>query len=114
MAKSNMTITIDFNYIPAVIASVEARSRSAPKKVADRIAATARQLVPKDTWQLHDSIQAISIRTGKEAEVVALTDYAAFVEYGTYRMAAQPYIGPAVEQHAEELGAEIMGSLEAW
>lgn len=111
---SNFTITVDFDYIPAIIASVEAKSRSAPKKVADRIAATARQLVPKDTWQLHDSIQAVSVRTGKEAEVVALTDYAAYVEFGTYRMSAQPYLGPAVEQHADELGAEIMGSLKAW
>ena len=109
-----MTITVDFNYIPAIIASVEAKSRSAPKKVADKVANTARRLVPKDTWNLHDSIITESVRYGKQADVLVLANYAAFVEYGTYKMAAQPYLAPAFEQHAEELGVEIMGSLKAW
>ena len=113
MAK-NFTVTVDFNYIPAIIASVESESRRAPKKVADRMAATARQLVPKDTWKLHDSIVTQVVRTGKEAEILVLTDYAAYVEYGTYKMAAQPYLAPAIAQHAEELSAAIIGSIKAW
>lgn len=111
---SKFTVTIDFDYIPEIIAKVESASRAAPKKVADRMATTARRLVPKDTWALHDSIVTQVVRYGKESEILVLAPYAAYVEYGTYKMSAQPYLGPAIEAHAEELEAEIVGALVGW
>jgi HK97 gp10 family phage protein len=106
-----MTITVDFDYIPYIIARVEAESRSIPKKVADRIVATAKRIVPVDTGALQDSIMAESVRTGKQADILVLAPYSAYVEYGTYKMAAQPFLGPAIEQHASEFYAEILGSV---
>ena len=98
---------IVFNRIPALIAAVEANSQTAPKRVADRVAATAQQIAPKDTGYLASSIHAESVARGKTAEVRVDADYAAYVEYGTYKMAAQPFLQPAVSRHAAEFAAEV-------
>lgn len=98
---------IVFNRIPALIAAVEANSRSVPKKVADKIAAQARAVVPVRTGYLQSSIVSVSISAGKEAEVQANAPYAAFVEYGTYKMAARPFLAPSVDMFADEFALEI-------
>jgi HK97 gp10 family phage protein len=108
---TGFVVTIDFDYIPALIAKVEANSRSTPKAVADRVAQAARGIVPVDTGQLRDSIVTQVVKTGKEAEVLVLTDYAAYVEYGTYRMSAQPYLGPAFARYADDLMLELADPL---
>lgn len=115
MARSSggFYITVDFDYIPMLIARVEAQSRSAPKKVADKIAATAKQIVPVRTGNLKSSIGTKSIEAGKTAEVVVSADYAAYVEYGTYKMAARPYLAPAFAAHSKELGLMIIEPLGA-
>jgi HK97 gp10 family phage protein len=115
MAKSSgFYFTVDFNYIPAIIASVEAKSYSAPKKVADRIATTARQIVPKVTYNLHDSIVTQVASRGKQSDILVLADYAAYVEYGTYKMSARPYLAPAFARHSKELSTELVGAIKAW
>lgn len=108
---TGFVVTIDFDYIPALIAKVEANSRSTPKKVADRVANAARTIVPVDTGALQSSIVTQVVKTGKEAEVLVLSDYAAYVEYGTYKMAAQPYLKPAFEMYADDLMLEIADPL---
>lgn len=85
------------NRIPALIAAVEANARTAVKAHADKIASDARARAPVATGYLRSSIQAVSVRTGKEAEIVVGADYGRFVEYGTYKMAAQPFLNPALE-----------------
>ena len=114
MAKgTGFYVTVDFDYIPMLIARVEAQSRSAPKKVADKVAATARKIAPVRTGNLRSSIGTQSIKAGKSAEVVVTADYAAYVEYGTYKMAARPYLAPAFAQHSKELGLLIVEPLAA-
>ena len=108
-AKASLVIV--YNHLPALIAAVEANSRSAPKRVADRIAQTAKGLAPVDTGALRDSIVSVSIESGKKADVMATAEYAPYVEMGTYKMAAQPFLYPATQQHAEEFFAEIMTPL---
>lgn len=96
--------------IPELIMSVESAARAGVKRVADRIAITARQFVAKDTWALNDTIRSESVVGGHEAQVIAGdgdVDYAFFQEYGTYKMAAHPFMGPAADQHDHELPAEI-------
>lgn len=101
-------LIIVFNRIPELIAMVDANARSAPKKVADRIAVTARSLAPVDTGALRGSIESVSVERGYSADVIAGAEYAAYVEYGTYKMAAQPFLTPAVDQHAAEFLAEVV------
>lgn len=54
----------------------------------------AKQRCPVRTGMLRNSIASERIPRG--AQVGPHTEYAAYVEYGTYRMSAQPYMRPAV------------------
>lgn len=100
------------NRIPALIVSVNAAARAAVKKTANDIARTAQSLVPVDTGALQDSIESTSLTAGYEAEVTVGEDYGGYVEFGTYKMAAQPYLGPAVDAHEHELPEIIMIGFE--
>lgn len=59
-------------------------------------------LCPVDTGFLRNSIQVDSV-TPLEAVVAPHTDYAEHVEFGTERMAAQPYMRPALDGHESEI-----------
>lgn len=86
-----------YNAIPELIAVVEAEARTTVKKHADKIASDARNRAPVETGYLRSSIRAESLSTGKEAQIVVGASYGMFVEYGTYKMAAQPFLNPALE-----------------
>lgn len=57
----------------------------------------------KRTNRLRGSITAES--DGNSAQVGTDTEYAPYVELGTYKMAARPFIKPAVEEHLDEYKA---------
>jgi HK97 gp10 family phage protein len=74
----------------------------------------ARSIVPVDTGTLRDSIDILE--QGDDYVVIGTDlEYAAYVEFGTSRMSAQPYIGPAAdamssrfsEIFAEELDSKL-------
>lgn len=111
MARAKSGFIVIFNRIPELIVQVEAVSRSAPKRVADKVAADARSRAPVDTGYMKSTIESVSVESGKSAEVRVGAEYAGYVEYGTYKMAAQPFLTPAFEAHAKELGLEIMAAL---
>lgn len=100
------------NKIPFLVARVDATSRAAVMKVARGIKASARRIVPVLTGDLRDSIEATSVGYGREAEVTVGMYYGGYVEHGTRFMAAQPFLGPAVEEHREELLPEIAIAFE--
>ena len=106
-------VTIVENKIPALVARVEAVSRAGVKRVADKIARTAQQNAPYVTGTLHDSITSTSVSIGREAEVYVGAPYGGYVEFGTRFMAAEPYLGPAVDEHTPDLPEEIMVAFEA-
>lgn len=58
----------------------------------------AKELVPVDTGELQESIHVEKGDGLGEYRVVASEPYASYVEYGTHKMAAQPYITPAWRQ----------------
>jgi len=75
------------------------------------VKALARQLVPVRTGHLRSSIYAkISEWV---AEIGAEATYALFVELGTRRMRAQPYLYPAIQQHLPRLEQIILDALDA-
>ena len=102
------------NRIPELMLRIEATSRSAPKKVADLIAASARKRAPYKTGFLRRSIESVSISTGKVAEVRVGADYGRYVEFGTYKMSAQPFLLPAYTEFANLLHLWIMAPLVKW
>lgn len=83
-----MTFRID----PGAWAQIHQLAEQARKNVLGDIAADARRFVPVDTGELRSSIRV----DDTTAEVVADAEHAGYVELGTSRMAAQPYLRPAL------------------
>lgn len=68
----------------------------------------AKMICPVDTGNLRNSIT--NTMDGDDTVVVGTNvEYAPYVEYGTSRTKAQPYLVPAVENHKKEYG-EILAS----
>jgi HK97 gp10 family phage protein len=68
----------------------------------------AKQLCPVDTGRLRNSIT----HQQEDENTVAIGTnvvYAPFVELGTRRMAAQPYLRPAIEEHKTDYQRVIEG-----
>lgn len=83
------------------------------KNGAVRLAELARELAPVRTGHLMASIHTeFGENTEGEAafdpvQVIADTPYASFVEFGTSKMKAQPFLTPAAEQTEPEVLEEI-------
>lgn len=65
----------------------------------------ARELCPVDTGALRSSVNVAA--EGMSAAVTADVPYAAYVEFGTSKSAAQPYLVPALLQEKEAVIARI-------
>ncbi len=78
-----------------------------------RLAERAREFAPVRTGHLMASIKAnIGERTESEAafdpvQVIADTPYASFIEFGTSKMRAQPFLRPATEETEPEILEEV-------
>src|SRR5690348_3671707 len=72
-----------------------------PVAAAEKVADIARELVPVKTGFLQSSI--IAVHFAKSSRVDVRAKYAGYVEFGTWKMAAQPYLRPAIDQHQREI-----------
>ena len=78
-------------------------------KIALRVERKAKQLCPVDTGRLRASLHTWRINL-LTAAVGTDVEYASFVEYGTKKMAPQPYLRPALlsQQNAiEAMGGRV-------
>lgn len=93
----------DVTFIPNPLVGAEwersVEARLAVAHVGEEVAAKAKELAPVDTGALRDSIAShmASDAGAAKAEILADVPYAAFVEFGTANMAAEPYLRPALE-----------------
>lgn len=75
----------------------------------------AKEYCPVRTGTLRRSIHT-EIEYPDQNRVVALigpdAPYGVYVEYGTSRMRAQPYLRPAVDQHGDEARAAVLTILK--
>lgn len=80
--------------------AVRAQARAAMSKAGADIEATAKNLAPVDTGNLRNSISRTETVTdaGMRIEIGPTAKYAGFVENGTSRARAQPYLRPAIER----------------
>lgn len=82
--------------IPAITAAALPKAQAAVTAAAAQVEAHAKTTAPVDTGNLRSSIQARPAGA-LAADVVAQAEYAIYQEFGTYKMAAQPFMGPAAE-----------------
>ncbi len=79
-------------------ATIEAAA-SAMKTTTGQVQAQAKQIAPKRTGFMANNILVEPVKktaTSVTGTINAKADYSSFVEFGTYKMAAQPFIRPAV------------------
>ena len=91
--------------ITRIVAPGELTDQIVPKmeNLGRAMAVRAQRLVPKRTWALHDTITTETERRGNEVVTTVSAgdervDYPVFVERGTSRQKAQPYLRPALAQ----------------
>lgn len=95
---SNFFIALDNSEI--VIQASYAQIEKALKSVALTAEKYAKQDCPVDTGRLRSSI---THETDKNTAYIGTNvEYAPYVEMGTSRMRAQPFLEPAMEQHLSE------------
>lgn len=113
MAKQAVTIqlTKEFDRLATLPAEVRRRLSLAVRKSAADVEARAKVRAPVDTGALKNSIQARPVDE-LTSEVVVGVDYAAHQEFGTVKMAAHPYLRPAVEEVAPAFDAACAQSIE--
>lgn len=102
------TVTIVYNTLPDAPRKLEAATERRIQASAFRTQAEAQSLAPVDTGALKASILAV-ILSPLSAAVRAAMYYAIYVEMGTRKMAAQPYLRPALEREAPRLVASFHG-----
>ena len=90
-----ISIVVNFNRLPELAQRFPQATADIVGKTAFDIEARAKVAVPVDTGNLKNSIQ--TDHQGTTATVTAHAEYALYVEMGTARMGAQPYMTPAAE-----------------
>lgn len=100
-------------------AQVESIVRAALREAAGEVVLIAKALAPVDTGTLRDSIH---VEEGEDGGVAIVADpvqdrapdgYAAFVEFGTGRNPAQPFMTPAAEEGSRLLAGIIERKMRA-
>jgi HK97 gp10 family phage protein len=79
-------------------ATVDAAA-SAMKTTTGQVQATAKQVAPKRTGYMANNISVEPVKktaASVTGTVDAKADYSSFVEFGTYKMSAEPFMRPAV------------------
>lgn len=99
----SVNVKADLRINPFADAQLKDLTRRELGKIATRIKNKAQQLAPVDTGALKSSIHQIR---EKDTLIIATdTGYGGFVEIGTSRMRAQPYLRPAIAQVKGEIDA---------
>lgn len=104
-----MKVEVTYSGFPAPDLVIESVSE-AVRKGAEAVAENARNICPVDTGTLKNSI-AVAYEGGR-AEISANTDYAAYVEFGTSKMSAQPFLVPSLLGNESAVLDAIAGALE--
>lgn len=73
----------------------------------------AKLMCPVDTGNLRNSITTNVVMAEKACYVGTNVEYAPYVELGTYKQSAQPYLKPAIANYAETYKMIIERELKA-
>lgn len=96
MAGSNVQIRIVSNRFPQIAAAIRPLVSAEVKKAGLSVQARAQAAAPVKTGTLRRSIHT-EFPTDLSAVVGPSVDYGKYVEFGTRRMGARPYMRPAAE-----------------
>lgn len=93
--------------ITALAEKINAQLPSALLAGTEAVAEYARGICPVDTGRLRASISAS--RDGESAQVSVGEEYGIYVELGTYKSAAQPFLVPSLAAAESEILSAVRG-----
>lgn len=99
------------NRLPELARNVRPRAIAVINEHARIVASLAKQLAPVDTGNLRDSIAVSETGLGT-VRVEVGAEYAHFVELGTTKSPAQPFLLPAVENDRPHLLRDLAKVIE--
>jgi len=98
----DVLVKIDTVVLDQIVADLPRKASAVVQKYGEQIAGVAAALTPKDTHALENSIPSESeLEEPLKFVVQDGVEYGIYQEIGTYKMAAHPFLVPAVEQYAE-------------
>lgn len=106
------SIVVNFNYLPRAASRVRSELPTVVGRAATDIEARAKGYAAVDTGEMQAGIN--SVHGGLSATVNAPVEHSLYVEYGTSKMAAQPFMRPAAEAGGPAFQAaiaELLGRL---
>ena len=101
------TVKLDLSKLEALSRSAPERVDQAIAKIADDTLAQAQVRCPVDTGNLKNSLHVEPPKRLGERRVSDGTEYGVYVELGTSRMSAQPFMLPGVLAAVKGFGAAI-------
>lgn len=104
-----MKVDISFDGFGDTAKIIESRIQDAIRKGAETVCAAAQSRCPVDTGRLRSSIGVSA--EGMEAVISADTEYASYVEFGTSKAAANPYLVPSLLENTEKITAAMAAAL---
>lgn len=108
-----MTDLTELNQFIQRLETVDQRVPSAVRAVikagGEKVRDLAKDAAPKKSGDLAKSIESTFTGNGQmsRAEVGPTEYYGRFVEEGTAKMSAQPYLGPSLDRVTETLGDDV-------
>lgn len=103
MGKSGVTVVVVKNLLPQMPAAIHQGVAREIERGARQIEAGAKQAAPVRTGTLRRSINTQIASGGLSAIVAAGVDYAIYVERGTRRMPARPFLIPSFEREVPRI-----------
>ncbi len=107
---SGNNLILNTAVLDRITAELKPRAREIVNKYGLVIAGEASKNAPVDTSALRNSILSESHMEGDMTFVVQDgVEYGKFVEFGTSKMAARPFLVPAIERYASAFGRALSG-----
>lgn len=109
-------MTFEFSELTKLVHQIETVDQRVPRAVRDvikgageKVRDLAKDAAPKATGYLADTIESTMTGNGESsrAEVGPTAFYGGYVEEGTAKMSAQPYLGPSLDRVGATIEAAI-------
>ena len=97
----SLTVRLDTKKLDEILAKAPERASMLVARGAFAVRGRAVTLAPFETGALRDSLSEREM-SQFHWQVYTKLDYAVYQEFGTYKMAANPFLGPAVEATRKE------------
>ena len=101
MMRFDATVRVEDARLRALFAKLRPGLVAVVAIAAHNVEGRAKELVPVDTGATKNSIQPTFQSGGLAARIGPTTTYAPFLEFGTHRMRARPFLIPALEQNRQ-------------